>query len=500
MRDRVVAEAIDPAYKSQSALDGYEAVLRETLAPVFARISQIDPGLQMATNAEVLARLNTLIKRGDETGETNRLREVGITEKAIVEMAQRIAGETKDLGQAWLELQNAMDIAVRVQEEGRVTSNHGDFVDEVLRRVADLAKEGDYASAGDQIDAALAEEDAAHTARKVRLLDSGAEVALLAGDTARAADLLVRKADHEAGGEAEFEVLRALQDAYFVEGRDKALNFKSELAIDLARIVLGRAKDADERGTAGNDLGIALRILGQRESGTAHLEAAVAAYETALEERIRDRVPMDWAMTQMNLGIALRALGERESGTERLEAAVASYEAALEERTRDRAPMKWATTQMNLGNVLVALARRESGTERLEAAVAAFEAALEEHARDRVPLQWAMTQMNLGGTLVAFARRESGTERLEAAVAAYEAALEECTRDRVPLQWSMTQHGLSGVELAFFDKTGDATHLDRAKKHAEAAKEFYVEVKADHYIDWIDGRIAEIQSRRPSQG
>ena len=68
----------------------------------------------------------------------------------------------------------------------------------------------------------------------------------------------------------------------------------------------------------------------------------MVAYEAALEEWTRDRVPLDWAMTQNNLGTALRTLGERESGTARLEAAVAAYEAALEERTRDRVPLDWA--------------------------------------------------------------------------------------------------------------------------------------------------------------
>jgi hypothetical protein len=47
-------------------------------------------------------------------------------------------------------------------------------------------------------------------------------------------------------------------------------------------------------------------------------------------------VPLDWAMTQYNLDLALETLGERESGTARLEEAVAAYRAALEERTRDR--------------------------------------------------------------------------------------------------------------------------------------------------------------------
>ena len=47
------------------------------------------------------------------------------------------------------------------------------------------------------------------------------------------------------------------------------------------------------------------RALGERESGTAQLEEAVAAYRLALEEWTRDRVPLDWAMTQNNLGNAL---------------------------------------------------------------------------------------------------------------------------------------------------------------------------------------------------
>ena len=92
--------------------------------------------------------------------------------------------------------------------------------------------------------------------------------------------------------------------------------------------------------------------LGERESGTARLEEAVAAYRAALEERTRERVPLDWATTQNNLGNALRTLGERESGTARLEEAVAAYRAALEEWTRERVPLDWATTQNNLGNAL----------------------------------------------------------------------------------------------------------------------------------------------------
>ena len=56
----------------------------------------------------------------------------------------------------------------------------------------------------------------------------------------------------------------------------------------------------------------------------------VAAYQEALKEHTRERVPLDWAMTQSNLGNALERLGEREAGTDRLEAAVTAYQEALQ--------------------------------------------------------------------------------------------------------------------------------------------------------------------------
>jgi hypothetical protein len=61
--------------------------------------------------------------------------------------------------------------------------------------------------------------------------------------------------------------------------------------------------------TTQNNLGTALSTLGERESGTARLEQAVAAYRDALQERTRESGPLQWAMTQSNLGLALSTLG-----------------------------------------------------------------------------------------------------------------------------------------------------------------------------------------------
>ena len=220
-----------------------------------------------------------------------------------------------------------------------------------------------------------------------------------------------------------------------------------------------------------NNLGTALWTLGEREAGTARLEEAVAAYRAALEERTRERVPLDWAMTQNNLGTALWTLGEREAGTARLEEAVAAYRAALEECTRERVPLDWAMTQNNLGNALQALGEREAGTARLEEAVAAYRAALEERTRERVPLDWAGTQNNLGNALRALGEREAGTARLEEAVAAYRAALEERTRERVPLDWAATQNNLGNALRALGEREAGTARLEEAVAAYRAALE-----------------------------
>ncbi|VVO40725.1 tetratricopeptide repeat protein [Pseudomonas fluorescens] len=81
----------------------------------------------------------------------------------------------------------------------------------------------------------------------------------------------------------------------------------------------------------------------------------------AVPGRTRERVPLDWAKTQMGLGIALATLGKREAKTTRLEQAVAAYQEALKEYTRERVPQDWAKTQNNMGNALTAWLPRSTG-------------------------------------------------------------------------------------------------------------------------------------------
>jgi hypothetical protein len=71
-------------------------------------------------------------------------------------------------------------------------------------------------------------------------------------------------------------------------------------------------------------------IKGQRQ--------AVAAFCAALDEWTRERVPLQWAMIQVNLGTALLSFGVRESGTGKLTEAVADFRAALEEYKHEHRP------------------------------------------------------------------------------------------------------------------------------------------------------------------
>ncbi|WP_416881550.1 tetratricopeptide repeat protein [Marivita sp.] len=459
------------------------------------------------------------------------------------ELSERYAaGNPEDFEGAVRGLMRALEIAAKRPTTGNLDTDVNDIIAEVKR----LNEEGQLEDAARALDEALEAELAEEERRAAgidALIREGIDQAILMRDIEKAAALVARQVERETPDPTKrFEVLSSTIEIWLNRGRDKGLAFDLEVSIRLARTLLEVSKSEDERGasfvwhgigqqTLGeresgntrleeavaayraaleeytrervpldwamtqNNLGGALRILGFRESGTARLEEALAAYRAALEEYTRERVPLDWAMTQNNLGLALFNLGERESGTARLEEAVKAYRAALEEYRLELSPRNWAVVQNNLGNALRALGERESGTAWLEEAVAAFRAALEERTRERVPLDWAMTQNNLGNALQTLGGRESGTTRLEEAVAAYRAALEEYTRDRVPFQWAMTIENLGLVYEAFFDETGERARLEEAVALVRAAREVWDEAGASYYIEKSDWILADMEAK-----
>jgi tetratricopeptide (TPR) repeat protein len=135
--------------------------------------------------------------------------------------------------------------------------------------------------------------------------------------------------------------------------------------------------DSDTRGSLLFNYGLVLAAIGSQAGSNDELIQAVTAYREALKEYTRERVPLDWAMTQNNLGNALARLGERASDSARLQEAVTAFREALKEYTRERVPLDWAMTQNNLGTALARLGERASDSARLEEAVTAYREALD---------------------------------------------------------------------------------------------------------------------------
>ncbi len=401
--------------------------------------------------------------------------------ETILALASRLPNSGASLDEYVISLINALDEAEDLIRQGHNPGNDVDaFAAQVIRQISDKLEAGDPDGASDEAEAAFTQWEAEEKERAdaairngVAILKAGIRADIAASRPNAVADKEIRLIELTVPANAQVNAIRAKQDEYYERGRDKGIRIDLEIAIALARHCLARAAGPSEAGAAGNDLGIALQTLGERETGTKRLEEAVTAFRAALEEKTRDRAPLDWAATQNNLGIVLRHLGSRETGTTRLEEAVTAYRAALKEWTHDRVPLNWAKTQNNLGNALWALGERESGTKRLEEAVTAFRAALEERTRDRVPLDWAMTQNNLGSALQTLGERESGTKRLEQAVTAYQNALEEHTRDRVPLQWAMTQNNLGSALQTLGQRESGTKRLEDAVTAFQNALEEY---------------------------
>jgi tetratricopeptide (TPR) repeat protein len=448
-----IAEAGDNAERGPkyAPTDGSRAAQASHLA----RVKQIERYPYTFTSPADLAKhiaytaiLDLLVKAYGE----KEARARDVAEGFIHEMAKKVAGDQNlDFEGMKQAVRNAIDIYEREIAGGQTQTNIDVIVDEALARarsLVDLGKSGLARAALRKAAESMRREEEErrehYVAGVTALHDRERDIAFAAYDGEAATEAIILRAEtiHGANTEMVARSLNSEAATLYEHGRDRGSNVHLIALIILRRKLLDAASLDDERDIAQYNLGTALQTLGERESGTARLEEAVAAYRDALKEWTRERVPLDWAMTQNDLGTALLMLGERESGTARLEEAVAACRDALKERTRERVPLQWAATQNNLGNALAVLGECESGTARLEEAVAAFRDALKEWTRERVPLDWARTQNNLGLALWSLGERESGTAGLDEAVSAYRDALKEMTRERVPLQWARTQNNL----------------------------------------------------------
>ncbi len=452
------------------------------------------------------SKLDRILELLEKSGDADRAKREGVQERAIIELARTRSRGIDDFDQALAALKDAVEVAIQVQREGRHSSNLGTFVDEVLQRVTKLSAEGYFENAASEAEIAYAqwqqdesERQEAAKAQGIKLIRAAAEQYQLAGSAIETAKALVRLLELETPDLSKrYVALRALQGEWYEQGRDHGLNFNITVSIELARSSLRVARGKDQRGQALGDLGIALWLLGERESGMAPLEEAVAVYRKALKECTRERAPLEWAWTQYRIGIALSTMSYRESGTARLDEAVVAYREALKEFTSEREPLFWASTQNYLGSALLTLGERESSIELLEEAVVAYREALKGYTSEIKPLQWAWTQMNLSRALQTLGEREAGTTRFEETVEALREALKGWTRQGVPHIWATLHFDLALVHETYFDKIGDKAMLTEALEFLATAEEGFIEVKTTQDIEKVESTRPRIQSKLTS--
>jgi len=172
------------------------------------------------------------------------------------------------------------------------------------------------------------------------------------------------------------------------------------------------------------------------EQGTASLEAARAAFETAIPTLIDFGRPEELAEAEMNLGVVIQNLCG--AGRARITDAISAYQRALRTFDRTRFPQEFAILQNNLATAFLSMPfTDERGKMREALAVQAFEEGLRVVNMIDHPTEYAMLQNNLGNALQYAASSHSAENNLRA-LDAYDEALKVRARESAPLEYANT--------------------------------------------------------------
>jgi hypothetical protein len=206
-----------------------------------------------------------------------------VAEGFIREMATRVAGErTLDFEGMQQAVRNAIDLYESEIAGGQTQTNLGVIVDEALARARSLVDAGKSglarASLRKRAESMRREEEERreqYVAAQTALYNHERDIALAAYDGEAAAEAIVALAAAIHGADAAMVVqsLDSEAAALYEYGRDRGSNVHLVALIRLRRKLLDAASSDDERGTAQDDLGTALVMLGERESGTTRLRS-----------------------------------------------------------------------------------------------------------------------------------------------------------------------------------------------------------------------------------
>lgn len=177
-------------------------------------------------------------------------------------------------------------------------------------------------------------------------------------------------------------------------------------------------------------------LMAVPEDGTAGLEAAREAFETALATFAAEGSDEEIAEAEMNLGLTLQNLAAVHKA--RIQDAISAYQRALRAFDKHKFPKEFAILQNNIATAFLSIPFTDEKSKMREAlAVQAFEEALSVVTLIDHPAEYAMLQNNLGNALqyVSSSHRvENGFRALEA----YDEALKVRTVRDTPGEYANT--------------------------------------------------------------
>ena len=149
-------------YQAPAVQSLFRATVTDAYTRLFANsdfVASVTPALwekvlkgQEAADDKADSRHQEQMTFHRQTDEYRRMRDAQITENAIFKLITQSENMTDNPADSWAQFQAWVDTAIKVQTEGAQGSNHADFVDRVLARVAELSRNGDYDVASASID------------------------------------------------------------------------------------------------------------------------------------------------------------------------------------------------------------------------------------------------------------------------------------------------------------------------------------------------------------
>jgi tetratricopeptide (TPR) repeat protein len=542
----MLARLTYPAHQTPQAQQRFCDIIQPLLAYWLADTAFCDT-LRPAFEADLAQRVQAIESMVAELLAATRedARRYHINEGTLIGVARRYAPDAiNDFDGAMRGIENALKRFEEERAKNAQRHNSGDQIDAALAEVQTLNEAGKIDLARAELvsaEAAAQDRIKEETAGLTRIYDRMIAQAALQNSPQDAVDALLKRLALDTPADP-FEALRAVQDEWDKRYQTHGVPFDGQIALLLARAVLARVGDDQQRSTAQNDVGNILQVIGHRAGDSGLLGQAVDAYRAALRVRSEKDTPLGWAMTQNNLGAVLRIMGQRAADDALLGQSVDAYRAALRVYSEKDTPQEWANTQNNLGIVLAVLGQIAGDTDLLVQAVDAYRATLRVYTEKETPQEWATMQTNLGGALAIMGRRGGDDGLMGMAVDTYRAALRVRSETHTPQHWAATQNNLGIVlklmgqragdvallrqaenayravlrvysetdtpmdwaetmenlgllYLTFFDLTADPAHLTAAQSHALAARAVYERLGAAAYLQNTDLLLAEIASR-----